>query len=50
MTTYILGTALGLLLCLLTVLLKIDNTFISIASGVIGMIIALVLESKGWIK
>jgi hypothetical protein len=50
MTTYILGLALGLLLCLLTILLKIDNTFTSIASGMLGMIIALVLESIGWLK
>ena len=50
MTTYILGVALGLLLCLLTILLKIDNTFTSIASGMLGMIIALVLESIGWLK
>ena len=50
MTTYILGLALGLLLCLLTILLKIDNTFTSITSGMLGMIIALVLESIGWLK
>ena len=37
MTTYVLGVALGLLLCLLTILLKIDNTFTSIISGVIGI-------------
>ena len=50
MKTYFIGLILGVLLYLITILLKLDNFFVSFMCGVIGMIIALVLESKGWLK
>ena len=50
MMTYFIGLIFGVLLYLLTILLKLDNFFVSFMCGVIGIIIALMLESKGWIK